>query len=305
MRFIETYAGYEGESELLYKLYETAVLNGRQLTAGEFPPGVFAESPKPTDPIPCYVNEAAGMFAYWDEGEQARRMPWQQGEEGRKYYSSEAATQTPNQMIRLHRNQWVSAESSFVPIEWWDACLNPLPLKPGEKTPLVIALDAAVSGDCFGMVMVSRDPLSPRDSIAVRMARKWDPPKGGKIDYVGPDQVVRDLCKTYNIVEICYDPYQLHDFCTRLQKQGVAWCNSFEQGEKRLKADKGLYDLIRDRKIRHDGNPELREHIVNSNSKQSKDESTKLRIIKKSENRHIDLCVCASMAAFECLRLNL
>lgn len=305
MRFVETYAGYEGESELLYSLYETVVLKGRQLTAGELgEPGVFAEATKPDDPIPCYVNEAAGMFAYWDEGEQARRMPWQQGEAGKRYYASEEATQTPNQFTRLHKNQWVSAESAFVPIEWYDACNNPLPLRPGEKTPLVMALDAAVSGDCFGAVVVSRDPLN-KEGVAVRTVRKWTPPPGGKIDYDGPRQFVKDFCKQHNVVEVCYDPYQLHDFCTRLQKEGVAWCNPFDQGEKRLKADKGLYDLIMGQKLRHDGSPDLREHIQNSNSKQSTQEDSKLRLVKKSENKKIDLAVCLSMASYEILRLNI
>lgn len=311
MRFVETYAGYEGESELLYGLYETAVINGRQLTAGELSEktgcelGVFAEATKPDDPVPCYVNEAAGMFAYWDEGEKARRMPWQQGESGRKYYASEEATQTPNQFTRLHKNQWVSAESAFVPIEWFDACLSPLPLHPGERTPLVMALDAAVSGDCFGAVVVSRDPLNPQDGVAVRSARKWTPPPGGKIDYDNPRKFVTDFCKQFNVVEICYDPYQLHDFCSKLQKEGVAWCNPFDQGEKRLKSDKGLYDLIRDRKFRHDGNPDLREHFQNANAKQSSQEDTRLRIVKKSESKKIDLCVCCAMSSFECLRLML
>ncbi len=305
MRFVETYAGYEGESELLWGLYEATVIKGRQLTAKEIGLGVFEEATKPDDPVPCYVNEAAGMFAYWDEGEKARRMPWQRGEEGRKYYASEEATQTPSQFTRLHKNQWVSAESAFVPIEWFDACKNPLPLQPKERTPLVLALDAAVSGDCFGAVAVSRDPKSPSDSVAVRTIRKWEPPQGGKLDYAGPESFVRELCKNYNVVEVCYDPYQLHDFCTRLQKAGVAWFNSFDQGEKRLKADKGLYDLVRDRKFRHDGNPELREHFQNANAKQSSQEDTKLRIVKKSESKKIDLCVCCAMSSYECLRLML
>jgi phage terminase large subunit-like protein len=306
MRMIETYAGYEGESELLWGLYQSGVLEGRQLTAGEMDcPGAFAEAPNPNDKVPCYVNEAAGIFAYWDDGEQSHRMPWQQGEEGKRYYASEAATQTPNQFTRLHHNKWVSAESSFVPIEWWDACNNPLPLKPGEKTPLVIGLDAAVSGDCFGLVVVSRDPLNPKQGIAVRACRVWTPPKGGKIDFIGPENAVREFCKLYNVIECCYDPYQLYDMGTRLTKEGVTWMNPFDQGVKRMESDKSLYDLILQKRIRHDGNPELREHIANANAKQSTEIDSKMRIVKKAESRKIDLVISTSMACFECLRLSI
>jgi hypothetical protein len=49
----------------------------------------------------------------------------------------------------------------------------------------------------------------------------------------------------------------------------------------------------------------LREHLTNANSKQSKDTESRFRIVKKSESRHVDLCVCLSQASYECLRLNL
>ncbi len=324
MRWVETYAGYEGESELLWGLYNATVLEGRQLTAGELEAmarsdaelagwlaeaegPLFAEAPLPDDPVPCYVNEAAGIFAFWDSGEQARRMPWQQGERGAAYYANEAATQTPAQYTRLHLNEWVSGESPFIPIEWWDACgLNPPPpLLPGDRTPLVVALDAAVTGDCFGMVAVSRDPDAPLEQpgVCIRLARKWTPEKGKPLDFAGPEAVLRQWCRDYHVVEVTYDPYQLHEFATRLQKDSVAWFRPFPQGVDRLRADKGLYDLIRDRRIRHDGNPELREHIQNCNAKMGKQEDTKLRLIKKSETRKIDLAVCGSMGSSECLRL--
>ncbi len=50
IRWVETYAGYEGESELLWTLYESTVLNGRQITAGELGDvGSFDEAPEPGD----------------------------------------------------------------------------------------------------------------------------------------------------------------------------------------------------------------------------------------------------------------
>ncbi len=304
MRWVETYAGYHGESELLYNLYETAVLNGRQITAGELGDlTAFAESPNPDSPVPIFVNPEAGIVAFWDTGEQGRRMDWQHGERGEAYYRSEEATQTPKQFRRLHFNEWVSAESEFVRVEWWDACTNPLPLLPGDPTPLVVALDAAVTGDSFAMVVGSRDPDRPVDGVAIRLSRKWEPPPGGAIDYAPIEQECRDLAADFNVVEFTYDPYQLHDFATRLRNAGVGHFREFSQGEERLKSDKGLFDLIVQRRIRHDGNLELREHIVNSNSKQASGEDTRLRIVKKSANRRIDLTVATSMMSAEVLRL--
>lgn len=306
VQWIETYAGYEGESELLWRLYDSVVLNGRQLTAGEMGDlGAFVEAPNAEDLVPCYVNDRAGVFAYWDEGTVARRMPWQQGAHGDRYYAAEATRQTASQMVRLHNNSWVSAESQFIVIEWWDAAVNPMPLQPGERTPLIIALDAAVTGDCFGIVVISRADKENPPGLALRAAYKWDPPPGGAIDFAGPEAVVRQLCRDYNVAQVAYDPYQLHDFATRLQKEGVAWFRPFSQGMERLIADKGLYDIIVNRRMRHDGNLDVREHLTNANAKQAANEDTRLRIVKKSDTRKIDLAVCLSMASKECLRLML
>ncbi len=305
VRWIETYAGYEGESELLWGLYDATVLSGRQLVAGELGDlGCFEDAPNPDSPVPCYVDDQAGIFAFWDSGTVARRMPWQQGERGARYYASEAKTQTPKQMDRLHSNLWQSTETAFVPMELWDACKAPLPLAPGDKTPLVVALDAAVTGDCFALVGVSRHPRAWETDIAVRLTHVWKP-DGKPLDY----DKVRDVCVTlfaeFNVVQFAYDPYQLHNFAMQRTKAGTGWWREFSQGADRLEADKTLYDLVMHRSLSHDGDFDLREHVGNSNAKQAAHEDSKLRIVKKSQSRPIDLCVALSMAAFECLRLNL
>ncbi len=209
IRWIETYAGFDGESELLYGLYQSCVLNGRQLTAGEMDAvGVFDEAPNPEDKVPCFVNESARMFAYWDEGEIARRMPWQKGENGKRYYASEEATQTPQQNTRLHSNQWVSAESSFIEMPWWDACIKPFPLSPGDKTPLVVALDAAVTGDCFGVLGVSRDPdqLDP-PGIAVRFSKIWKPRESQPINFAEVEEYVKWVAANFRYSRCPQSPH--------------------------------------------------------------------------------------------------
>jgi len=307
-RLIETYAGFDGESDLLWELYERGVLQGRQLNAWDLHEladvglMVFEEAPNPDSLVPIWVDEGASLLVYWDADVRGRRMPWQRGEEGDTYYAEQEQILRPAAFRRLHLNQWVRAESSFVPIEWWDACLDPRPLAPGDRTELVVAIDAAVTGDSFGLVAVSRHP-NRHDDVAVRIVRKWDPPPGGAIDYSQPEATIRELCSRYDVVEVAYDPYQLHDFATRLRREVPVWFREFPQGGDRLTADKTLYDLIRDRRVSHDGNADLRQHIANANAKLEKDQDSKLRIVKKTQNRKIDLAVALSMACCECLRL--
>lgn len=314
MRWVETYAGFQGESDLLEVLYNLGMA-GRQLNAFEIGDlSAFVEAPNWDSLVPCWVNENAGLFMYWDSGSMCRRMPWQKGERGERYYREQEATLTPNQFRRLHWNEWTGAESEFIPIEWWDACLDPVPLAPGERTPLVVAVDASVTGDCTAVSVTSRHPAGKenkelKDDICERLTRIWVPAVqvAGEMDYdatVTP--VVDGLIRDYNVVEVGYDPYQLHQWAVNQRKKTpAAWYREFGQGEERLKADKGLYDLIRRRGMHHTGNPQLREHIQNCVAKMPKGEDNKLRLEKKAANRKIDGAVALSMACAECLRLNL
>jgi phage terminase large subunit-like protein len=293
IRFVETYAGYEGESELLIELYNRGVKEGRRLTHDDI------YWPFPDQP-PIYVNEAARQFTYWDDGPIARRMPWQTPE----YYAAQEATLRPQAFQRLHLNYWTSSVSPFMPIEWWDGCSAPVHALD-KHTPIVVGADAAVSSDCCALVGVSRHPQNSKH-IAVRLSRVWSPPKGGTIDLeTTMGDTIREWAKQYNIVEVAYDAYQLHNLMTNLTKEEVAWCRPFSQMGERSKADKQLYDLIRDRKLVHSGDDDIREHLKNSAAKLSKEEDSKMRIIKKSADHKIDLVVAMSMATAECLRLTL
>lgn len=275
-RWIETYAGYEGESPILERLYEQGVKQGELLDLGI--PG-----------LEIFANHEARLLCLWNT---VPRCTWQTPE----YYAQERSTLLPQEYARVHENQWGSSVERFVPIEWWDSCRND-EVVAAAANPVVVALDAAVSGDSFSVVTVTRqvdrevDP--PVALIVVKEVRVWYPPKGGKIDYADVEQYVRGLRQRYNVREFTYDPYQLHDMSQRLYGR-VGYWEEFKQGEDRLKADKQLYDLIRDGRIVHNGDPELREHIRNANAKA---ENERLRIVKRSQEQKIDSAVALSMAA--------
>lgn len=282
-RWVETYAGHVGEAPLLEGLYNTGVKEGAPLPwVGNFEP-----------PLDAFSNQR--MFTLWNT---IPRLPWQTAD----YYASESVVLVPSEFQRVHRNTWTTSLETFVPKEWWEACKREAPAWDPKKTSMVVALDAAISGDCFGMVGVTRHSRVPH----VRYVRKWSPPKGGKLDFESgedsPKAEILRLAQRYNIVEWAYDEYQLHSLCTKLRSDGVGWFRVFSQGADRLVADKMLYDQIRERNIGHNGEADLAEHIANANRKA---EGDKLRIVKKSEAMKIDLAVCLSMANAEAMRLNL
>jgi phage terminase large subunit-like protein len=300
-RWIESYAGHSEESQLLYSLYDLGVKQGELL----WPDRLYEVTDGSPAPLELYVNREAGMLCLWNT---LPRCPWQT----KGYYQTESKILLPSEFQRMHRNQWTSSSDTFVPMEWFDACFRRAedwPEVDVKRQPMIIALDAAVSNDNFGLIMGCRHPQATSD-VMVMYAKAWKPGRSGIIDYQGteenpgPERVLRRLVSEYNVIEIAYDPFQLHDMATRLKREGIAWLRQFNQGTDRTIADSQLRDVIRDRRLWHRGEPELRDQIQNANAKLDEQDS-KIRIVKRMEKLKIDLAVALSMCTHELLRLNL
>lgn len=264
-KFIESYAGYKDESLILERLYKSIIQQGK-------PHGVIPE---------LFTN--GNSIGYWCT---RRYMPWQVAHP--EYYLQEERENTPSEMRRIHGNEWVDAQQTFIPIEWWIACKSDYALNANEG--VIMGIDAATTSDCFAVVLVSRHDAD----VYVHYARKWSPPKGGTIDFREPEAEIKRLLREYNVLEISYDAYQLHDMMNRLRNEEYAPARAFPQAGDRLIADKRLYDLIRDKRMHHHGDHDLQEHISNASAEAEKD---KMRIIKRSQELKIDLAVALSMAS--------
>lgn len=281
-RWIDTYAGWSGESPLLEQLYQAGVKEGHRLSLPD----------SGSDDLEVYAN--GSQFTLWNT--HRGMLPWQT----EAYYAEEERSLRRNEFDRVHGNQWVTSEQEFVPIAWWDACQSEIP-PINEYRSIVVALDAAVDDDCFAIVALSYD--RELGLTYVRYVRAWRPVDNQPILYSNaldvedreyPEGELRWLCANFNVVSVTYDPYQLHAFCSALAVKGLAAFEKFDQGAPRLKADKGLYDDIREHRIIHDGDLTLREHISNANST-AEDKDT-MRIIKRAQHLKIDLAVATSMA---------
>jgi hypothetical protein len=317
-RWVETYAGYFGESPTLWDLYETATQHGEPHPDAP----VLPVWPDGESRLPVWRNLAAGLLLMWND---LPRCPWQTP----AYYAQEAHTLPSNEYARLHRNQWVSSVDSFVPPEWWDACAvgphagalwdpeagRPRPPLQGVgdaplRQPMVLGADASITADDTALVGVTRHPDPDKhDHVVVRFARRWTP--GGRAAPMDYDQTlmpaIDEALRLWNVVHVAYDEYQLHQPMTRLKRRNVVATKAFGQGKDREVADKQLYDLIRDRRLwwYPTDQPRLREHVLNANRKPGTLDRDKLRLIKRQETLPIDLAVALSMAVQECLRLNL
>ena len=229
------------------------------------------------------------------------------------YVEQRALSLTAAEIRVLLEAQWEDIEDTenFLPsMSLWDLCEGELP-PLGPKEPMVVAMDAATGrknapSDCYGMIGVTRHPTSHED-VAVRFVQKWQARAGHYIDYNeegGPIPTLRKLCAEFDVVQVAYDPTELRSVVVDLNKENLAWFFEFGQGKRRWEADRQLLDLILQRRITHNGNVDLREHIFNANRKLDAD-GRRLRIIKREESLKNDLAVSLSMACYEISRLNL
>lgn len=289
MRWVESYAGYMDVSVLLYSLYEQGIKGDR----------VF-----PDTDWEIFENREARTFCLWNT---RPRLPWQT----QAYYRSEQASlQDDNEFNRMHRNQWISSTDTFVTAETVESCVDPEipPLDP--KTPIIVALDAAVSNDTFALVAQSRHP-SIEDDTMTRHVKVWKAPHGGKIDFQGtpenrgPELELLWLVEHYNVVMCAYDPSQLEDMAGRLNRRSIVWMFAFEQGARRLRADSSLQKRLLNKRIHLLNDEDLKQHIRNADAKKETQEERTIRIVKKTAALKIDAAVALSMADYECRRLNL
>lgn len=299
-RFIDTYAGFKGVSELLWSLWD----------------GVKHDEYRIHDELPIYANDAMGLIAYIDQGIEARRMPWQKGEIGREYYRKQEETETTSSYTRHHKNEWADAESEFISISLWDRLADDLHFEEPDKVDVVLAVDAAVSQDCTA---VSATTYLADDDLVVELETYiWEPPEGGKIDY---DMTLRPmldvLTNRWRVIGIFYDEYQMHQFMTQLKKEKDYRrykIEPFSQQMDRVLADTALHKRIKNGQFSHSDNPELRAHVQNAAAKYYDDD--RLRIVKREDKPknnqqqrvkkrkiHIDGLVALSMSAWRAFEL--
>ena len=288
LRFVATYAGFEGESDLLWDLYDKIVNEGQAVKGLE---DIAHDSGEPV----CYAN--GRMFAYWDS---AHRMPWQTED----YYLEQMASgMKPNEYARLHENRWTSGSEPFMPIKWWDAVtvldksLEYDVKSDRRQLPVVIGCDASTKHDSTAVVGVQYDYVA--DQLSIAFHRIWTPTPDEPMDFEKTlEQYILDRDNEgFNIAAIVYDPTQLHRSMTRLMTM-IPNVNEFPQTLKNMTAaSETLYNLFKNQKIWVYADHELREHIKHA---QAEDKGKGFRIVKprKAAVHHTDAAIALAMAAF-------
>jgi hypothetical protein len=176
-----TYAGFEGESTLLEELYRRGLqqpLVGSDLYAGD------------------------GILMFWSHHPVA---PWQT----EAWLGQMRQQLRPNAYLRMIENRFVSTESTFIDLAWWDQCVDlaARPIVTDRSLPVCIGVDASVKHDSTAIVAVTWD----HDAQKARMVwhRIFQPSPDEPLDFEAAiEDTVLDLqqCKPPGIDAAITDP---------------------------------------------------------------------------------------------------
>jgi len=112
IRFIVTYAGWYGESELLWALYDTVVKPDEK----DEPQGSRV---KGLEDLPCF--EKGKTFVYWDH---EARMPWHTAEFMEAARDDPAVQGRESEYRRIWQNRWTTGLESFIDMEIVDRIMK-------------------------------------------------------------------------------------------------------------------------------------------------------------------------------------
>src|SRR5262249_30279269 len=190
-RLTTTYAGFSAESVLLEALYKRGCalrLVGSDLHAGD------------------------GLLMFWSHEPVA---PWQAPE----WIEQMRRSLRPNQFLRMIENRFVTSESTFIDMAWWDRCTDPkvTPVAADRMLAIYVGVDASVKRDSRAIVWVTWD----RKLKKVRLVghRIFQPSASEPLDFEATiEATLLDLRQRFRVRKVLFDPYQMHAVAQRLQR---------------------------------------------------------------------------------------
>ena len=281
IRFISTYAGFEGESELLEDLYHQIFNDDGTVKDG-------IKRPLGKD-FPAYAVDE--LFCYWDH---EPRMPWQTKE----YYKSQKRQLRLNTYLRIHENRWVSSESGLFNMDKWDSCVDQdhSPPLPNKSIRLWVGVDASVKKDRSAVVSVYKED----GKIKLGPKRFWQPTSKNPMDLEETmEAYLLDLHAGYSLRSVKYDPFQFHRSATTLAKKGLPMQEYPQTVPNLTEIGQNLYDLVEYKNIVLYSCKDLRQEAT---SAVAKDTGRGLRIVKEKSSKKIDQIVSLAMAAIDSVK---
>jgi phage terminase large subunit-like protein len=266
-RLTVTYAGFEGESQLLEELHRRGLkqpLVGPDLHAG------------------------GGLLMFWSHEPIA---PWQTPE----WIEQMRGQLRPSAFLRMVENRWVSAESTFIDMAWWDACVDPQahPLLADKALPVWLGVDASVKRDSTAIVACSWDRAASK--VRLVMHRIFQPSVTNPLNFeTTVEWTIIEMAQRFRVREVRFDPYQMQAVAQRLTARRVPMVEFPQSVGNLTEASQNLYELIKGSNLIAYADAGMRLAVQRAIAVET---PRGWRIAKEKQAHKIDVVVALGMAA--------
>ncbi|KZM68841.1 hypothetical protein [Nocardia terpenica] len=202
---------------------------------------------------------------------------------------------------RKFLNQVNAAEDSWIAPYEWDTVFQATKLEPGER--ITLGFDGSKSNDHTALVA-----CRVSDGCLFLLGH-WDPEKhGGEVPREDVDAAVHSAFERYDVVSMRADVKEFEAYVDswsrtyrkRIQVNatpGNPIAFDMRGQAKRFAFDTERFlDAVLEHELSHDGNPVLRQHILNAKRHPTNWDAIAIRKASKDSSRKIDSAVCAVLA---------
>ena len=210
----------------------------------------------------------------------------------RSYYTEQRRSLRPTTYRRLHQNDWVTAESTFLTPELWDACVDPAhrPLLPSKDDAEFVAVDVGLKSDNAAVVRVR----VRENRIVLAGYRLWKPTKAEPLNLEETIETYLREVRVQNWVRrILIDPWQAARSIQTLKATGLPIEEFPQTVANTTRMAQALYDVLKGRNLVLFEDDELRQQALNTVAIET---PRGYRIAKEKASRKIDAIVALSMA---------
>jgi hypothetical protein len=271
-RLTVTYAGFEGESTLLEDLRKRGLA---QLEVGKD------------------LHAGGGILMAWHHEPVAA---WQTPQ----WLEQMRSTMRPNAYLRMIENRFVSGESAFVDLTWWDECIDPdmTQVFADKRISVWVGVDASVKHDSTAIVAVTWDKAL--NKVRLVSHRIFQPTADQPLDFERcVEGTIRQLRERFQVRAVYYDPYQMTAVAQRLAANGVPMRECPQTMDRLTALGSNLYDLIKSRGLVVYPDDAIRLAVSRAVALET---PRGWKITKEKTSHKIDVVVALAMAALGCVQ---
>jgi phage terminase large subunit-like protein len=200
----------------------------------------------------------------------------------------------PNAYLRHVENRFVTSESNFIPIEWFDACVDS-ELRPeltDPRLPVWIGVDASTKRDSTAIVCATFSQAAK--TVRLVWHRIFQPSPDDPLLFEDTiERTLLDLRRRFWLREVRFDPWQMQAVAQRLIGQGLPMLEFPQSVPNLTEASTNLYELLKGRNLTVYPDDDLRLAVSRCVALET---SRGWRIAKEKASHKIDVVVALAQA---------